>query len=356
MSNQAAPYCVYFRGASISFGTLNLLDFKLHLASEVGVTKPKVDSLGQGILWVILIASVLRLIATAEAQTINITRLDSAYFPNNKLDPATLLASSHFQQTASRQYVVVEGYIDYVATAWPEADGDYHFEMQSTNTLRDGGVSPIGLVCEIDPVLQLSNSAALRPIDSDKRQTYRKARVYGYLRFGTEKTNHSGIKVYNIGNGGTIKGHWEIHPVEKVISIDNGTPFQIGPSAKYASWPISKRYKLNDTNFKSQTASNYAALRGNVKSIERSPDQSGDLDVVLEVNSTKYTATIPQYYFTHFAPITQAVTLLHLPNFKSVNYLLKPSDSKIRTFYGLRNWHFSHGDAKPALQPVEMIK
>lgn len=227
--------------------------------------------------------------------------------------------------------------------------------MQKKATQRATGVSLDGLVCEIDPALQLSNSVMLRQIKDDK-STYRKARVYGYLRFGTEKTNHSGIKVYDIGNGATIKGHWEIHPVEKIISIDNKPTFQIGPSAQYVSVTRSKRYKLNDTNFESQTPSNYAALRGNVKSIKASPNQSGDLDVAFEVNSTTYTATIPQYYVAGFDAGSQTVNLIHLANFSSIHYSLKPSDTSVRTFYGLRNWTFQPGKAIPALQPVEMIK
>jgi hypothetical protein len=289
------------------------------------------------------------------AQTLNVKRFDAAYVPSQKLDPTKILAPNRFSQTAARQYVVVEGYIDYVAKAWPEADGDYHFEMQKTGAQRGTGVSPDGLVCEIDPALQLSNSAVLRQIKDDK-STYRKARVYGYLRFGTEKTGHSGIKVYDIGNGATIEGHWEIHPVEKIISIDNKPPFQIGPSAQYVSTMRSKRYKLNDTNFKSQTASNYGALRGNVKSIKASSNQSGDLDVALEVNSTIYTATIPQYYVASFNPGTKTVRFVHLPNFASIHYSLKPSDTRVRTLYGLRNWTFKPGKATPALQPVEMIR
>jgi hypothetical protein len=289
------------------------------------------------------------------AQTLNVTRLDAAYVRSQKLDPKQILAPARFSQTAGRQYVIVEGYIDYVATAWPEDDGDYHFEMQKTGTQRGPGVSPDGLVCEIDPALQLSNSAVLRQIKGDK-STYRKARVYGFLRFGTEKTSHSGIKLYDIGNGATIKGHWEIHPVEKIISIDNKPPFQIGPSAQYTSVVRSKRYKLNDTNFESQTPSNYAALRGNVKNIKPTPNQSGDLDVALEVNSTIYTATIPQYYVASFDTGSKTVSFLHLPNFASIHYSLKPSDTKVRTFCGLRNWTFKPGKATPALQPVEMIK
>jgi len=289
------------------------------------------------------------------AQTFNITRPDAAYVPSQKLDPARILAPARFSQTAARQYVIVEGYIDYVATAWPEDDGDYHFEMQKKGGQRAAGVSPDGLVCEIDPALRLTNSPILRQIKDDK-STYRKARVYGYLRFGTEKTQHSGIKLYEIGNGVTIKGHWEIHPVEKIISIDNKAPFQVGPSAQYISVSRSRRYKLNDTNFESQTPSNYAALRGNVKGIRTSPNQSGDLDVVLEVNSTTYTATIPQYYVAGFNASSKTISFVHLPNFRSIGYSLKPSDTKVRTFYGLRNWTFGSGKAIPALQPVEMIK
>ena len=47
---------------------------------------------------------------------------------------------------------------------------------------------------------------------------------------------------------------------------------------------------MNDTNFQKQLASNYAALRGTVKGVTPSPNQSGDFDVALEVNSTTYTA------------------------------------------------------------------
>jgi hypothetical protein len=66
---------------------------------------------------------------------------------------------------------VVNRYIDYVAgkisdtthttKVATEADGDFHFEMQSTNTPRPGGESPNGLVCEIDPPLQLDGWNAL---------------------------------------------------------------------------------------------------------------------------------------------------------------------------------------------------
>jgi hypothetical protein len=123
--------------------------------------------------------------------------------------------------------------------------------MQRTPTLRKPGKSdPNGLVCEIDPVLQLDGCDAFSQIKRHDPATFRKVRVYGFLRFGTEIT-HSGVRPYNIG-GEVIKGHWEIHPVEKIVSIDNKPHFQIGPSAKYVSPTKSKslRYKLNDTNFK----------------------------------------------------------------------------------------------------------
>src|SRR5437899_12931725 len=89
-------------------------------------------------------------------------RSPAAYHPADILDPATLMAQQNFNDTASRGYVVVAGYIDYVAgqivksgdatRIKTEDDGDFHFEMQSTNKLRAPGESPNGLVCEIDPV------------------------------------------------------------------------------------------------------------------------------------------------------------------------------------------------------------
>jgi hypothetical protein len=299
--------------------------------------------------------TLLILLTTVKSQTFTVTRPNAAYHPSHKFSPSGLMAVEHFKGTASGQYVLVEGYIDYVAEAWPEKDGDYHFELQSTKAKRGGSFSPNGLVCEIDPTLRLTNSEALKAIDRDDPTTYRKVRVYGYLRFGSEKMSHSGIHVYSLDNGQTIKGHWELHPVEKVVSIGGGPSLRIGPTATYAKPPVSGRYSLTDENFKSQNMSNYAALRGTVKSIT-GPNNSGDFDVRLEVNTTPYTATIPQYYVQSFNANTQTLAFVHSANFAAIHYSLKPSDSKQRTFYGLRNWTFSTGKPVPALQPVEMIK
>jgi len=256
----------------------------------------------------------------ALGQTLIVTREDVAYKPDKKFDPASLMASSQFNAIASGQYIVVEGYIDCLGSKWPEDDEDYHFELQSIKAKRGPG-------------------------------------VFGFLRFGAEKASHSGIHTYSLGDGKTIKGHWEIHPVEKVVSIDNGPKFQIGPVAKYVKPVISDRYSLTDVKFEHQTASNYGALRGTVKSIKPSLNGSGDYDVRLEVNSTTYTATIPQYYVQAFDPSTQMVSLIQLPTFSSIHNSLKPSDSTQRTFYGdCEIGHFSTGKPAPALQPVEMIK
>lgn len=305
------------------------------------------------------------LLAAANAQPLSVTRPNAVYHPNDAVDPASLMSPENFLKSASRDYVVVEGYIDYVAgtisdtshttKVGTEADGDFHFEMQTTNTLRPGGESPNGLVCEIDPALQILGWNALTQIDRKVPQTYRKVRVYGWLRFGTE-AGHSGVKSYTYASGKIIKGHWEIHPVEKIESIDNGTPFQIGPSAKYSAWPIANRYKVTNANFGKQTLSNYAKVTGKVTRIQASPDQSGDLYISLLLSTTTYTALIPQYYVASFDANTQAANFVHLPNFASINYSLAPSNTKSRTFYGLKTWKFQQGRALPALEPVEMIK
>jgi hypothetical protein len=86
------------------------------------------------------------------------------------------------------------------------------------------------------------------------------------------------------------------------------------------------------------------------------PNQDGDYDIQLEVNSTNYTASIPQYYVQSFDPSTRTLTFVHSPNFSAIHYSLKRSDTKQQTFYGLRNWTFTTGKPIPALQPVEMIK
>ena len=291
-------------------------------------------------------------------------RSAKAYHAHDLLDPATLMSQQNFKGTARHGYVVVEGYIDYVAGTISksgnatriktEADGDFHFEMQSTNAARPPGESSKGLVCEIDPVWQLKNWNLLSQISRKKPSTYRKVRVYGWLRFGTE-AGHSGTRDYQIGDGRLFRGHWEIHPVEKVEAIDGRGPFQIGPSALITSWPIAERYKVTNANFATPGPSNYAKLVGTVQGIVKSPDKSGDVDVSLKAGLRTYLATIPQYYVASFEANTQALTLVRLPNFAAINYSLQPTNTK-RTFYGLRNWKFVQTGAFAALQPVEMIK
>ena len=175
------------------------------------------------------------------------------------------------------------------------------------------------------------------------------------------------LRPYPVPNPGNIvNGHWEIHPVEKVETIDNGPHFLLGPLAEYVKWPthgngtIAGRYKVTDDNFADaegqMKVSNYAKLIGNVKHIRVSSNGSGDVDVDLEVNSHTYIATIPQYYVKNFDADTETLEFQQLEGFKSVNYTLKPSDAKPQTFYGLRNWRFSDGEITATLAPVEMIK
>jgi hypothetical protein len=302
----------------------------------------------------VLVAILVGFFAIANAQTFNVTRTEAAYHTDNVLDPDTLLSPDSFDNIESGRYVVVEGYIDYVATAWPETDGDYHFEMQSTKKLHTKNPKD-GLVCEIDPVLQLDGCDALQQIDQHNPSTYRKVRVYGFLRFGTE-ANHAGVQKYELPDGTIVSGHWEIHPVERVQSIDDQGALNLGPSAQFVEPPMAVRYGMDDAKFPKRTVSNYAHLRGTVKRITASADQSGDLDVALEVNSTTYTATIPQYYVSNFDAGTQTVTFVQLPNFESINYSLKPSDNAQKTFYGLRNWTFHQSEVIPTMAPVEMIE
>ncbi len=301
-----------------------------------------------------LIVILLGLLATAKAQTFEVKRADAAYHPDSVVDPATLLSPDNFSDTESGRYVVVEGYIDYVAKAWPEKDGDYHFEMQTTKKLHTKNPKE-GLVCEIDPVVQLAGSEALKEIDQHNPTTYRKVRVYGFLRFGTE-ANHAGVQKYELPDGTIISGHWEIHPVERVQSIDDGASLSLGPSAQYVEPPADGRYGLDDTKFPKHTVSNYASLRGTVKRITASVNQSGDVDVSLEVNNTTYTLTIPQYYISNFDAASETVTFVQLPNFESINYSLTPGEDEQRTFYGLRNWIFHGSQMIPTMAPVEIIK
>jgi len=196
----------------------------------------------------------------------------------------------------------------------------------------------------------------LSQISRKNLSTYRKVRVYGGLRFGTE-VNHSGTRTSQYGNGRTIAGHSEIHPVERVESIDGRGPFTIGPSAKVSSWPTAQRYKVTNANCAKTGPSNYAKLTGKVERIAASADKSGDVDVwVRTTPQRRYIATIPQYYVSHSDPAAQIITFLQLPNFAAVHYSLQPSNAKPRTFCGLRNWKFSLGSTFPALQPVEMLR
>jgi hypothetical protein len=298
------------------------------------------------------------------AQINGIVRLPAAYHTDDILDPATLMSQHNFSDTARHGYVVVEGYIDYVAgtisnsgnttRVKTEADGDFHFEMQSTTVARPAGESPNGLVCEIDPAWQLKNWNLLSQISRKNPNTYRKVRVYGWLRFGTEK-GHSGTRNYQIENSNIFPGHWEIHPVEKVEAIDGRGAFAIGPAALVTSWPIAKRYKVTNATFVKPGMSNYAKLVGTVQRITKSPNGSQDFDVLLKAGSRVFLATIPQYYIANFDANTHTLTLARLPNFAAINYSLQPGNIR-RTFYGLRNWKFDQVGAFAALQPVEMIK
>jgi hypothetical protein len=302
---------------------------------------------------------------TATGQIPIVGRPAGAYHPESPLDPATLMSQANFAKTSGRGYVVVEGYIDYVAgtiskdgkttRVGTEADGDFHFEMQSTNASRPPGESPNGLVCEIDPGWQLSGWNALSQISRRSPTTYRKVRVYGWLRFGTE-AHHSGTRPYRFGNGKIINGHWEIHPVEKIEAIDNRGPLIIGPAGRVGSWPIANRYKVTNANFAKAGLSNYAKITGKVERLAASADRSGDVDVWLRSASRRYLATIPQYYISQFDQNSQTVSFLHVANFASIGYSLRPDAAKTRTLYGLRNWKFRLGVAFPALQPVEMIR
>jgi hypothetical protein len=274
------------------------------------------------------------------------------------------MSQQNFKNAAIRGYVTVEGFIDYVAGSISadlntthvktEDDGDFHFEMQTMNALRPPGMSAKGLVCEIDPAWQLNNWNLLSQISRKKPGTYRKVRVYGWLRFGTE-SGHSGTALYQIGNGKTLKGHWEIHPVERIEAIDGRGAFNVGPSARITAWPMAKRYKVTNANFSRPGPSNYAELTGTVQRIVASPDGSRDVDVSLKVGAQTYLATIPQYYVTTFDANTQTLELVQVRNFARINHVLRPGNTR-RTFSGLRNWKFNQSGAFAALQPVEMIR
>ena len=73
-----------------------------------------------------LVAIFSGLCLAAKAQSFDATRPDAVYHPETVLDPASLLSPGNFSNIESGRYVVVEGYIDYRATTWPEPDGDYH--------------------------------------------------------------------------------------------------------------------------------------------------------------------------------------------------------------------------------------
>lgn len=131
-----------------------------------------------------LVAIFFGLCLAAKAQSFDAMRADAVYHPETILDPASLLSPGNFSKIESGRYVVVEGYIDYRATTWPEPDGDYHFEMQTTDKLHTKNPTE-GLVCEIGPVVQLEGSHALKEIDQKNPATYRKVRDYstrGWVR------------------------------------------------------------------------------------------------------------------------------------------------------------------------------
>lgn len=311
-------------------------------------------------------------------QAFSIDRASAAYRPSHKYKPSQILSSGSFGSLLGRHYVTVEGWICYVATGTPrysnlpglEADWDVHFGL--IDTVPPAGVDvnaayrkTHALTCEITPTARLSMTSALMDIHNTSKTTYRKVRVRGYLRLGSEQ-NHEGTADY-LYNGFTLKnGHWEIHPVESVESIDSGTHFTIGPNAIYALVPPADRYKLgwskwsySPTN-QNQNTTNHGALKGRVTSMAVAADGSGDIELALtrdDGSSGLQMATlavIPEYYVQHFDVAAHQLTLRpgtigNLPNPIQLGALV--------TLSGLRSWRFGpSGPPSPVMDPVEKIE
>ncbi len=311
-------------------------------------------------------------------QPFSIDRAASVYRPSHKYKPSQILSIGSFASLGSRHYVTVEGWICYVATGTPhysnlpglEADWDVHFGL--IDAIPPAGVvvnaeyrKSHALTCEITPTARLVMTSALKDIQNTVKTTYRKVRVKGYLRLGSEQ-NHEGTADY-VSNGFTLKnGHWEVHPVESIESIDSKPHFTVGPDAIYAIVPPSDRYKLDWSKWsysltnQTQNTTNHGALKGRVTSMSAASDGSGDVELALtrEDGSTGLQmatlTVIPQYYIQHFDAATHQLTLR--PG--TICNLSSPIQiGTLATLSGLRSWRFGpSGPPSPVMDPVEKIE
>lgn len=298
---------------------------------------------------------------STDSNVITNNRDDSVYqndSSGNPYSPDEIMDPANFKDITKLHYVKVSGYLTYVAGSAPangttttiriEADGDIHFELASANTQRPARVNPNGLVCEITPPYQLDNGTRIGDfVNQFNPSTYKKITVYGYLRYGTEGTTHSGYHEYPLGSS-TFGGHWEIHPVEKVEVED----VVIGKDGKYVTEDPSARYKLNASNFQKSSMSNHGELKGKVTSFQSSPDNSGDEDVqISDAQGNTTLVVIPVYYIKNTG--TQTVDLRgNLDGFSTVNAI---SIGQTYTFDGLRSWRFDNDIPTALMEPLEKV-
>lgn len=302
-------------------------------------------------------------------QPFTIDRDQSAYHSGDVLGVEQILSPANFSQHWDKRYVTVEAWLCYVATATPhysnlpglEADWDVHFGLVDTLPPNHQAVTQTyrkthALTCEITPECRLVGTNSLMAIHNGSATTYRKVRVKGYLRLGTE-SGHEGAMSYTYGNSQTLSsGHWEIHPVESVETIDTKPHFTLGPNAVYATVPPADRFKLTWTTWKTVSSTNYGALNGKVLALRQAADGSGDVEIDIKDTATtkKTTVVVPQYYIFAFDSMTNTLFFRSSLGVYSQDSI-KAGD--VAKFSGLRSWRFTGSTPQltPVMQPVEKI-
>jgi hypothetical protein len=318
----------------------------------------------------------LRLLQDETGQSFDIDREAAAYKPGKVWTPSQILDQANFSKLWGKRYVTVEGWLCYVSTSGHKRydnlpklleDWDVHCALvqdlpPNNKPVDEDYRKTNALTCEITPPARLAGSSELLQIKNDKRSTYRRVQVKGYLRLGTE-SGHEGAKTYTWQNGTMNSGHWELHPVESVETIDDGPPFKIGPSAVYAQAPASDRYKLTWENWYyngGARGTNHGSLTGKIDKIKMAGGNSGDVEIRIVCQSgpkkgAKTLLVVPQYYVLAFDELTKS---LHFRGGTATTSLNPYQPGMIAKFSGLRSWRLSSSltEPWPVMQPVEKVE
>lgn len=290
-------------------------------------------------------------------------RPDGVYAPD-WLTPDQILEPNELAGVQTSTYVTVRGMAVYYSHP---ADGDHHFSILASNHVSPGRavsketLHQFGLTCEIKPAITLGNLTEIRKLRRTSPGTYRFVEVKGFLRFGTEgASGHDAVRTFT-HEGRAITGHWEIHPVELVRSLDSKPEFASGPAANFED-PLGGTMAVLESWAdypKISKQNNHVRLRARVTQIRLAADGSGDYELKLVATSGSSPrpstwASVPPYFVESYDPAA------HTLRFKPGTVAVGDSEVRVnqnRKFFGLRTWVFEAGKAYvPRLRPVMRIE